>query len=295
MIPPHSQSHDPRPAGETVIAPSRGWLRLPWREFWEYRDLLVILVRRDFLARYKQTLLGPLWFILQPLLLALVMSLAFHRVAGLSTGNIPPFLFTLCGLLPWGYFAQNVTTGSATFTANTHLFGKVYFPRLIVPVSGVLSNFYALGLQFFVFLLFTLGYAAGGTSLGLSWNALLILPLFALTAVLSFGVSLLFAASSAKYRDLTHLTPLLLQLWLFVSPVFYPLEHLLNDPRLSWLAWINPMAPIVEGTRIALLSTSAWSQTHSALLVVATITSLLIALLGMIAFSRAERTVVDTV
>ena len=283
------------PAREILIEPSKGWLHANWRELWEYRDLLTILVRRDFLAKYKQTILGPLWFILQPLLMAMVLSIAFHKVAGVSTGGVPSFLFNLCALLPWTYFAQNVTTGAATFTANAHLFGKVYFPRLIVPFSTVLSNLFALGLQIGVFLLFYAWHALRGAPISLGWVSLMAVPLLILTGLFSLGLSLLFSASTAKYRDLGHLTPVLLQLWMFASPVFYPMNLLLQNEQWAWLAWANPMAPIVEGTRVALLGTGPWTSQLSLMLAGSAVVTLITLGLGIIAFNRAERTVVDSV
>src|SRR5687768_11424849 len=188
------------PSCEIIIEPARGWWRVDWREIWDYRDLLSILVRRDFLAKYKQTVLGPLWFVVQPLLTALVLSIAFHKVAGVSTGGVPSFLFNLCALLPWSYFSQNVTTGAATFTTNAHLFGKVYFPRLIVPFSTVISNLFALGLQVGVFFLFFAWHAWNGASVSLGWVSWMAIPLLLLTGLFSLGLSLLFSASTAKYR-----------------------------------------------------------------------------------------------
>src|SRR5215207_8439488 len=285
----------PSPAREIVIEPSRGWLRADWREIWEYRDLLAILVRRDFLAKYKQTILGPLWFILQPLLTALVLSIAFHKVAGVSTGGVPSFLFNLCALLPWSYFSQNVNTGAATFTTNAHLFGKVYFPRLIVPFSTVLSNLFALGLQIGVFFLFYAWHAWSGAAISLGWVSFMAIPLLLLTGLFSLGLSLLFSASTAKYRDLSHLTPVLLQLWMFASPVFYPMELLLKNEQWSWLAWANPMAPLVEGARVALLGTGPWTPQLSQMVAGSIVVSFVILALGIISFNCAERTVVDSV
>jgi lipopolysaccharide transport system permease protein len=283
------------PGREIVIEPSRGWLHSNWRELWEYRDLLSILVRRDFLAKYKQTILGPLWFILQPLLMALVLSIAFHKVAGVSTGGVPSFLFNLCALLPWSYFAQNVTTGAATFTTNAHLFGKVYFPRLIVPFSTVLSNLFALGLQVAVFFVFYAWHSFRGAPISLGIVSLMAMPLLILTGLFSLGLSLLFSASTAKYRDLSHLTPVLLQLWMFASPVFYPMDLLLQNQQWSWLAWANPMAPMVEGMRVALLGTGPWTPQLSLMLAGTTAVTLITVVLGIIAFNHAERTVVDSV
>lgn len=277
---------------EIIIEPSRGWLRLNWREIWEYRDLLVLFVRRDFLAKYKQTLLGPLWFILQPLLSAVVMSIAFHKVAGISTGRIPPLLFNLCALLPWSYFAQNVTSGAATFTANAHLFGKVYFPRLLVPLGTVVSNLFAFILQLVVFALFFAWFTATGAPVHLGLAALLAIPLILVVAILSLGVSLLLAASTARFRDFSHLTPVLLQLWMFASPVFYPMDLFTKNPNWSWLAWANPMAPIVEHYRTVLLGDGTWQP---AMLAASAGISVLTLLLGVVAFNRAERTVVDSI
>jgi len=277
---------------EIIIEPSTGWLRVNWRELWDYRDLLFLLVRRDFLAKYKQTLLGPLWFILQPLLSAVVMSIAFHKVAGISTGRVPSLLFNLCALLPWAYFSQNVTTGAATFTANAHLFGKVYFPRLLVPISTVVSNLLALALQVFVFIFFYVWFVAQGAPVHAGWSALLVLPLVVVVSVLSLGVSLLLAASTARFRDLSHLTPVLLQLWMFASPVFYPMDLFTGKPAWSWLAWANPMAPIVEHFRTVLLGDGVWNP---AMLGVSAVISFVTLFLGVVAFNRAERTAVDSV
>ena len=280
------------PDYEIHIEPRTGWLRVDWRELWEYRDLLLVLVRRDFLAKYKQTVLGPLWFILQPLLNTLVFTIVFNKVAGIETGGIPPLLFYLCALLPWGYFAQNVTTGAATFTNNAHLFGKVYFPRLIVPLSAVLSNLFALGLQFAVFFIFAGWYALRGEAVYFGPAILLSLPLLLITAALSLGLSLLISSSTAKYRDLSHLTPILIQLWMFATPVIYPLSKLIGgDGRWAWIAWTNPMASVVEGFRFSLLGRGLW---HGPMLCVSALASAIILVLGVMAFSRAERTVTDS-
>ncbi|MCX6981409.1 MAG: ABC transporter permease [Verrucomicrobia bacterium] len=280
------------PDYEIHIEARTGWLRVDWREFWEYRDLLFVLVRRDFLAKYKQTVLGPLWFIVQPLLNTLVFTIVFNKVAGIATDGIPPLLFYLCALLPWGYFAQNVTTGAATFTTNAHLFGKVYFPRLIVPVSSVISNLFALGLQFVVFFVFAAWFGLRGDAVYFGPAILLSLPLLLITAALSLGLSLLISSSTAKYRDLSHLTPILIQLWMFATPVIYPLSKLTGgDGSWAWIAWMNPMAPVVEGFRYSLLGRGTW---QGAMLGVSAIASVIILFLGIVAFGRAERTVTDS-
>ncbi len=280
---------------EIIIAPSSGWLRVNWKEIWEYRDLLFILIRRDFLAKYKQTILGPIWFVLQPLLTALVMSVAFNKIGGIDTEGVPPLIFNLCALLPWSYFSQNITTGAATFTANSHLFGKVYFPRLIVPAAAAVSNLYALGLQLIVFLVFFAWYSLSGAAVHMGASALLAIPLFIITGIFSLGVSLLIAASTAKYRDLTHLTPVLVQLWMFASPVFYPMKKITEHSNFAWIAWANPMAPVVEATRALLLAGGAFPPNMAPMLATATLVSVTALFLGVVAFNRAERTVVDSV
>lgn len=288
----------PESAGnyEIIIEPSKGWLRINWREIWEYRDLLFILVRRDFLSKYKQTVLGPIWFVLQPLLTALVMSIAFNGIGGVRTGEIPSMLFNLCALLPWTYFAQNVTTGASTFTTNSHLFGKVYFPRLIVPAASSISNLFALTLQLAVFLVFFAGFAMKGAPITMGFSALLVIPLFLITGIFSLGVGLLIAASTAKYRDLSHLTPVLIQLWMFASAVFFPMSMITSNQTFAWLAWANPMVAVIEATRIVLLQGGAHTIAElPTMLASSALVSLLALIFGVIAFNRAERTVVDSV
>ncbi|MGB8167992.1 MAG: ABC transporter permease [Chthoniobacteraceae bacterium] len=278
---------------EVVIAPSRGWLSLDWREFWEYRDLLVLLVQRDVTSRYKQTLLGPLWFVLQPVLTAFVFAIVFGRVAGISTDGIPGPLFYLCGLLGWSYFSQNISNAGASFVSNAQLFGKVYFPRLIVPLAVILSNLVAFAIQLVPFLLF-LGYyllftkEAGAVQI--SWRVLLaVLPLLHV-AVLSFGVSLLMSAASAKYRDLIHLNQFLIQIWMFATPIFYPLSKV--PPQWAWIIWVNPISVPVEAFRICLLGRGTLSVFEVASSVAV---ALLLCVAGIVAFRKVERTVIDSV
>lgn len=281
------------PTYEVVIERSRGWLSLDWRELWEYRDLLALLVRRDFLSKYKQTLLGPLWFIVQPLLTTAIFTIVFGRFSGIPTDGIPGPLFYLCGLLVWNYFAQNVTVGATTFTANAGLFGKVYFPRLVVPIATVASNLiaFALGcLPFVAFFIYYKFFTPAGADIQPDWR-IVFAPLLLLHASLfSLGVSLWMSASTAKYRDLVHLNQFIVQLWMFATPVIYPLSKI--PPRWEWLAWLNPMAAVVEGFRIALLGRGTLSAGCLATSIVLT---LAVTLTGIIAFHKAERTAVDSV
>jgi len=281
------------PQYEIVVEPSRHWISINWREMWEYRDLLFLLVKRDFISRYKQTILGPAWFILQPLLNTLVFTIVFGQIAGIPTDGIPMPLFYLCGQLGWNYFSQNITTGSATFVNNAHLFGKVYFPRLIMPISVIISNLFAFLLQLVPFVIFYAYYlisGAHGSTVHVTSKVLLLPVLILLTALLSLGVSLWMSAASAKYRDIVHLNQYLIQIWMFGSAVIYPLSKV--PEKLKWVVDLNPMASIVEGFRISLLDRGHLSLTQILLTLGITF---FILVTGVIAFQRVERTVVDSV
>ena len=279
------------PGYELIVERSHGWLKVRWRELWDYRDLLLLLVQRDFISRYKQTLLGPLWFLLQPVLTTAVFAIVFGRFAGLPTDGIPGPLFYLCGLLAWNYFSQNITTGGATFVNNAHLFNKVYFPRILVPVSIVVANLVSFALQLVPFVLFAAFYFLSGKqgAAVLSWAVLLLpLPLLQIAA-LSLGVSLWMAASTAKYRDLVHLTAYLTQIWMFATPIIYPLSKVSAAWR--WVVWANPMSVPVEAFRLCLLGRGTLAPPEVALSLGLT-AALLIS--GIAVFQRVERTVVDS-
>jgi lipopolysaccharide transport system permease protein len=284
------------PKYEVLIEPARGWVNLNWRELWEYRDLLYLLVQRDFISRYKQTMLGPLWHLLQPVMNTAVFFVIFGLVAGIPTDGIPKPLFYLCGQLAWNYFSQNVTTGGATFINNAHIFGKVYFPRLIVPISVVVANLIALGLQFIPFLICFVYYEffANADIPHPTWLLILTpLPLIQ-TALFSLGVSLWMSASTAKYRDLVHLNTYIIQIWMFATPVVWPLSKLekLSEP---WkiLAMANPMAVPVEALRVCLLGVpNVLSATE---IIVSLLITLTVLATGIAAFQKVERTVIDSV
>jgi lipopolysaccharide transport system permease protein len=273
-----------------TIRPDSNRLRDELLNVWQYRDLVALLVRRDFVARYKQTVLGPAWFVLQPLLMTAVFTVVFGVVAGLPTDGLPPTLFYLCGQLGWNYFAQNFGATSTTLVSNAALFSKVYFPRLVVPVAAVLSNLFAFGLQLATFAVVFLHfkYALGSTAFAAGWRVLF-LPLLVLQIVaLSMGVGLLMSAATAKYRDLTHLTGLLIQVWMYATPVIYPLRSFPADWQ--WVVALNPMTAIVESFRLVLLGTGTVWAAHLACSVAMTL-ALLTA--GVLAFERTQRSFVD--
>ncbi|MEM6691538.1 MAG: ABC transporter permease, partial [Planctomycetota bacterium] len=232
---------------EIVIKPSKSLLDIDWRAMWEYRDMLRFLVIRDFVSKYKQTILGPLWFIIQPLLMTLVFTVIFGTVAGISTDGLPKTLFYLCGMLGWNYFAQCFTATSQNLIVNADLFRKVYFPRIIVPASVVISNLLAFGIQFGTFVAFWVYFkfatdASGEFGLSpLAW----MFPLLVLqTGAFSLGVGLWMSALTAKYRDLHNVSQFIIQVWMYITPVIYPLSEISEKYR--WAVNLNPMTTIVE-------------------------------------------------
>lgn len=276
-----------------VIRPNQSWLALDWRGLWQYRDLLVLLVQRDFTARYQQTILGPAWFIINPLLNAAVFTILFSRLIGIPTDGIPPMLFYLGGQLAWNYFANILGTTGNSLTANAGIFSKVYFPRLVPPLAMCGSGLIAFGIQLAVFLAFWVYhfvFTAFGATFHFSWE-LALLPLLLLqTAALGLGVGLLLSALTAKYRDLQQLTGYLLQIWMYATPVIYPLSRIPDHWR--WLARLNPMTSIVELTRRILLGVGEVTLAGHALSVALTVAVLAA---GLVLYQRMARTFVDTV
>ena len=278
---------------ELVIKPSRGWLHLNLRDLWGYRDLLFLLVHRDFVAKYKQTVLGPAWFILQPLLTTVVFTVIFGKVARIPTDGLPPVLFYLGGLLGWSYFAQTFQSASGTLVANADLFGKVYFPRLVVPLSAVISNLLAFALQLATFLCFWTYFkffSAAGESFGFS-GAIIVFPLVVLQiAALSLGVGLWLSALTAKYRDFIYLSGFIIQLWVYATPVIYPLSQIPEGWR--WVAVLNPMTMPVETIKYMLLGRGIVVPFYVALSLAVTVVLLLS---GVLVFNKIEKTFVDTI
>jgi len=279
------------PPYELVLEPSRGGFRFSWREFLEYRDLLRLLVERDFISRYKQTVLGPVWFIFQPMLTTAVFALVFSHIAGISTGTVPAPIFYWSGLLAWNYFAQNIAIGGNTFTNNAGLFSKVYFPRVIVPLAVVIGNLGTLAIQSVAFAGLVAIYALQGaaTNLHPDWHLLLLPLVVAQLAVLSLAFALIFSALTAKYRDLSHLNQYLVQLWMFATPIIYPTTQI--PAKWHWVMLANPAAVPVEMFRGFLLGQT---NLQAGEIVFSVILTLLLFLIGMVLFQRVARTVVDT-
>lgn len=281
------------PDYEIIIAPHRGWFHIDWKGMLYYRDLLFLFVRRDFFARYKQTILGPLWFIIQPIATTLVFTVVFNQVAKIPTDNLPPLLFYLCGIMVWNYFASCVESSSNSLIKNANLLEKVYFPRLIAPLTGVISNLITFAIQFATFLVFYLYFLlATSAKTHIHPNMwLLMLPLLLLNAAaFSLGVGLWVSALTAKYRDLAFLMTFLLQLWMYATPVIYPVSAIPEHWR--FVLAVNPVASIVDLFRYAFFGTLALSVKY---ILLSLVTTIIVLVSGLLVFNRIEKTVVDTI
>jgi lipopolysaccharide transport system permease protein len=277
----------PQEVPVTIIRPSPGW-RLPDPVvLWRYRDLLLLLIQRDFTVRYRQTLLGPAWLLLQPLALTGMFTLIFKGFALFPTDSRPAALFYFSGLIGWSYASQIVASTGGTFVSNAALFGKVQFPRLVMPLASACSGLFAVALQLIV-----LGIMIAATGEAIVFWRLLLLPfVFLAIAALALSLGLWIASSTAKYRDLSIATPFLLQLWLFATPIIYPLSSVPEAWR-SILAILNPLAPFIESLRWILIGTGSIRPLW---LVTAMIETAVLFLIGALFFQRVERTIVDTV
>ena len=273
-----------------IIRPKRSLLDLRLRELWRARDLIMLFVWRDFVSVYKQTILGPLWYFIQPVLTTIVFTVIFGNIAKLSTDGLPPFLFYMAGNTVWSYFNACIMSTSNTFTANAGIFGKVYFPRLSIPISVVLSNLISFAIRLAMFLLFWAYFMLSGS--GIHPNRwILSLPLLVLImALLGLGVGIIVSSLTTKYRDLQQLVGFGVQLLMYATPVIYPLSTIQGGWR--WVILANPMTPVVEVFRLAFLGVSAidpLSLLYSAGFAVVVFLS------GLLIFNRVESTFVDTV
>jgi lipopolysaccharide transport system permease protein len=286
-----SKASDPSNV-EIVLTANTSGFNFELEEIWKYRDLILILIWRDFSAKYKQTILGPLWFLLQPIMMTLIFTVIFAHVAKVSTDGLPPLLFYLCGQLSWNYFAANINSNSTIFIANAGLFSKVYFPRLVVPLSALISNLFTFFIQVSAFLLFYFyfKYVLKVSGFGMDWRALFLPLLIVQTAALSLGFGLLFSALTAKYRDLMHVLSMLIQIWMYGTPIILPLSEFPGEWR--WIIALNPMTVVVESFRLTLLGAGTVLPQYVACSVTCTLSVLAV---GAILFGKVEKTIVDTV
>jgi len=277
-----------------TISSKHKLIDLNFKEIWSYRDLLLLFVKRDVVTLYKQTILGPLWYVIQPLFTAIIFTLIFNNLGNISTGGVPPFLFNLAGITAWNYFKECFTGTSNTFTKNQSIFGKVYFPRVIIPMSIIISNLLKFGIQIGVFFGFYIYYVLNGSVLGLNLN-LLLFPVYVLMmALLGLGLGMIISSLTTKYRDLTILVGFGVQLLMYVSAVPYPVsEARAKFPEtVALLVEYNPLTQIIEGFRYMLLNTGSFSWVG---FVYTFIISIILFLLGLIVFNRTEKSFIDTV
>jgi len=285
-----TQINQNEPGWDTVIRPQRGWLDLHLGELWAYRDLVALFVRRDFVSVYKQTILGPLWYLIQPLLTTLVFTVIFGRLAGLPTDGLPPFLFYLSGIVIWTYFADCLNKTSLTFVSNASLFGKVYFPRLAVPISIVISSLVAFIIQFLLFLAFMVYFWLRGAQIEPNLWVLLTPLLLFLMASMGLGFGIIVSSLTTRYRDLRFLVGFGVQLWMYATPVIYPVSAV--PEGLQWIIRLNPLTPVVESFRYAYLGSGTVSP---ASLLYSSAFTLVVLVAGLLLFNRVEATFMDTV
>lgn len=274
----------------TVITPHRGWLDWRLGLLWRYRDLIALFVWRDFTALYKQTILGPAWHVVQPLLTTLTFTVVFSMVARLPTDGIPPFLFYLAGTVAWTYFATTLTMTSSTFVNNASLLGKVYFHRLTIPISITISNFISFAIQFSIFLAVLGFYLLSGTDIHFTRWILLSPVLLLLLAGYGLGGGIVVSALTTRYRDLAKLVAFGVQLGMFLTPVVYPLSMV--PDRLRGVVEWNPLTPVMEGFRLAFLGVGTVSVAHLAASGLGMVALLAV---GLMLFTHIERSFMDTV
>ena len=276
---------------DLVIEPHSSLFSLNLKDVWRYRDLLGLLVRRDFVSFYKQTILGPLWIFIQPLFTTITFTFIFGNLAGISTDGLPQPLFYMSGIVTWNYFADCLTKTSSVFRDNAGIFGKVYFPRLIMPLSIVASNLVKLSIQLLMFLiLFIYFIIKKEFNPQLSFNLFLFPLLLLLMAGLGLGLGMIISALTTKYRDLTFLISFGVQLFMYATPVIYPLSA--APEKYKAIIALNPMSPIIEGIRFSLLGKGSFSV--ESLIYVTMVTSFIL-ITGIIIFNRVEKSFVDTV
>jgi lipopolysaccharide transport system permease protein len=275
---------------DLVIEGKTSLFDLKFKDVWQYRDLLLMFVKRDFVSFYKQTILGPLWFFIQPIFTTLVFTFVFGNLAGISTDGLPQYLFYLSGITAWNYFSDCLSKTSTVFKDNANIFGKVYFPRLIMPLSIVVSNLVRFGVQLFLFLLMMVYFGIKGADFHFTWAIALFPLLILLMALLGLGLGLIIAALTTKYRDLSFLVTFGVQLLMYGTTVIYPLSA--APEKYRKFIELNPMTGIIEAFRYAFLGKgyfTAWSLGYSAIL------TAVITMIGIIIFNKTERSFVDTI
>jgi len=274
----------------SVIKPKSNLFDINLKELWHYKDLIFLFVKRDFVTYYKQTILGPLWFLLQPLISTIVFTVIFGNIAKIPTDGLPNILFYMSGIVAWNYFSTCLTSNSATFLANAGIFGKVYFPRLVMPISVVISNIIKFGIQFLLFLAILIYFMLSGSVIKPNLYILITPLLIIQMGFLSLGFGILISALTTKYRDLSFLVNFGVQLWMYATPIVYPLSSV--PEKWKFLFIINPMSPIIETFRYAFLGAGSINPLYISVSIIVTF---VVFISGVILFNRIEKTFMDMV
>lgn len=276
---------------DLTITPKDRLLTVDWKEIWRYRDMFLLFVARNFRTAYKQTILGPLWFIITPVLSVIVYVTVFGGIANIPTDGVPPMLFYLLGIAVWGYFASCVSATSNSFVSNADIFGKVYFPRIIMPLVAVTTNLLSFAIQLAIFAVLYIYYVATGTELVIHWQIVLF-PLFvAMLAFMAVGFGMIFSSMTTKYRDLQIMLTKIISLWVYITPVIYPLSMVSNE-KLNLAMSLNPVTPVMEAIKYSLLGQGQFSWLwlgYSALF------TLILLIIGLMLFNKVQKSFMDTV
>jgi lipopolysaccharide transport system permease protein len=274
----------------TVIKPQNKLLEVDFKEIWQYRDLFSMFVKRDIITQYKQTILGPAWFFIQPALTTVMYMIVFGGIVGFSTDNLPQPMFYLAGIVCWQYFSDCLNKTSSTFTTNQGVFGKVYFPRLIVPLSIVASNLVRMGIQFLLFVVVYIYYLVIGVHVAPNIYILLLPLVVVMLAGLSLGFGIIISSMTTKYRDLTILFTFIVQLWMYATPIIYPLSTM--SPKRQWIMALNPVTSLVETFKYGTMGvgTFSWGQLGYSFGFMVVLLAI-----GIVVFNKVQRSFMDTV
>lgn len=278
---------------DIVIKPKEKGIHLHLKEVWRYKDLLYLYVKRDFISTYKQTILGPLWFFIQPIFSTLIFTLVFGGIAQISTDGLPPMLFYMAGVLCWNYFTDCLGRSSGTFMGNAGVFSKVYFPRLVVPIAGLVSAVLKMFIQLLLFFSIYIYFLFQGSPIGVNSSVLLFPLLVTMMAGIGFGIGIIISSVTIKYRDLNILFSFAIGLMMYITPVIYPLSAIpAKYSALKWVIQLNPLSSIFEAFRFGMLGTGdlSWGG-----LLYSSIFTVVVVLIGIVTFNKVERRFVDIV
>lgn len=278
---------------EEIISPIKNLLDVNLKEIWRYRDLIFLFVKRDFVAVYKQTVLGPLWFVIQPIFTTIIFTIIFGQLASIPTDGLPQVLFYMCGIATWNYFSECFTKTSNTFVSNANIFGKVYFPRLVLPISTVISCLLKFFIQFSLFFLFLIYYIYMGANVTPNRHVIVFPFIILIMAGLALGLGIIISSLTTKYRDFQFLVVFGVQLLMYATPIVYPLS--LAKEKLGdyyWIAKLNPMSSIIEATKYAFLGQGEFSWGH---IFYSFSVMLILLFIGVLVFNKVEQNFMDTV